>query len=176
MIRYTDKKFPAYAFTPAKNPHPRSHPDGHSYNIQEEITELLDPKKWQDSENYLYGIDLFNHGYYWEAHEAWESVWKANGKKGLTADFLKALIKLTASGVKVLQRQEKGIKDHSLAAGKIFSSILESVNDDIFAGISLKALINFTDDIYTNAENLINNQNENTQIIFIPHLEIKTTF
>jgi Domain of unknown function (DUF309) len=21
-----------------------------------------------------HGLDLFNHGYYWEAHEAWESL------------------------------------------------------------------------------------------------------
>ncbi|TGQ49534.1 DUF309 domain-containing protein, partial [Mesorhizobium sp. M1C.F.Ca.ET.210.01.1.1] len=26
---------------------------------------------------FRWGIDLFNHGYYWEAHEAWEPLWHA---------------------------------------------------------------------------------------------------
>ncbi|MER9007639.1 DUF309 domain-containing protein [Mesorhizobium sp. M0862] len=25
---------------------------------------------------FRWGIDLFNHGYYWEAHEAWEPLWQ----------------------------------------------------------------------------------------------------
>ena len=44
--------------------------------------------------------DLLNHGFYWEAHEAWETLWHAAGRKGEIADFLKGLIKLAAAAVK----------------------------------------------------------------------------
>lgn len=46
---------------------------------------------------YLRGIDLFNHGFYWESHEAWEAVWISAGRRGSVADFLKALIKVAAA-------------------------------------------------------------------------------
>ena len=51
------------------------------------------------------GVALFNAGYYWEAHEAWEGLWHAYGRRGPTADVLKALIKLAAAGVKVREGQ-----------------------------------------------------------------------
>jgi hypothetical protein len=37
------------------------------------------PEDWRSCDLYLYGIDLFNHGYWWEAHEALEDVWLAAG-------------------------------------------------------------------------------------------------
>ena len=55
------------------------------------------------------GVELFNAGYYWEAHEAWEALWHAAGRRGPTADLLKGLIKLAAAGVKVRERQEHGV-------------------------------------------------------------------
>ena len=57
-------------------------------------------RSWSQSHDYLLGCDLFNHGYYWEAHETWEGLWNACGRSGTTADFLKGLIKLAAAGVK----------------------------------------------------------------------------
>jgi hypothetical protein len=57
---------------------------------------------------YLRGIDLFNHGFYWESHEAWEAVWISAGRRGSVADFLKALIKVAAAGVKAREGREAG--------------------------------------------------------------------
>jgi uncharacterized protein len=28
------------------------------------------------SDAFGWGLDVFNHGYYWEAHEAWEGLWQ----------------------------------------------------------------------------------------------------
>lgn len=145
MIRYTKKDFPPYAFVPGRNPHPKISPDGHLYNKLEEDYKPI--KNYLESEHYLYGIDLFNYGYYWEAHEVLEGLWNAHNREGNIADFLKALIRLSAAGVKVKQGQEKGIKDHSLASQNIFKNI-RSINDsDLFLGISLKFLIEMIDDI-----------------------------
>ncbi len=63
------------------------------------IPEPPDPEEWRACRNYLYGIDLFNHGFYWEAHEAWEGLWVACGRRGPTATYLQAL-NLAAAGFK----------------------------------------------------------------------------
>nr|WP_244447982.1 DUF309 domain-containing protein [Neorhizobium vignae] len=47
------------------------------------------------------GQDLFNHGYYWEAHEAWEGLWQAAKRGSQLRAFLKGLILLSAAGVKI---------------------------------------------------------------------------
>ena len=41
------------------------------------------------------GIDLFNSGRYWDAHEAWEHVWMPD-RKGPDAGFYKGLIQVAA--------------------------------------------------------------------------------
>ena len=68
------------------------------------------------------GIALFNAGYYWEAHEAWEGLWHAHGRSGAVADILKALIKLAAAGVKVRERQPAGVKTHARRAADLFAA------------------------------------------------------
>jgi hypothetical protein len=65
---------------------------------------------------------LFNAGYYWEAHECWEALWHAQGRRGPTADLLKGLIKLAAAGVKVRQRQRHGVVTHAQRAAACFAA------------------------------------------------------
>ena len=66
------------------------------------------------------GIELFNAGYYWEAHEAWESLWHAHGRRGPTAEILQALIKLAAAGVKVREGRPAGVRTHASRAATLF--------------------------------------------------------
>lgn len=160
IIRYTNKELPPYAFVPGRNPHPKSNKDGHLYGKPEEEYKKID--NHSDSEHYLYGIDLFNNGFYWEAHEVWEGLWNAHKREGFKAEFLKALIKLAAAGVKVKQGQERGIQDHSLAAQSIFKLIKDNTHDDTFLGLSLTSLIKMVDKIKENISNgyYINKQND----------------
>lgn len=79
-----DQPFPPYAYIPGRTAHPTRDPDGHSYGVILETPDSPDPTAWQDCHDYLYGIDLFNHGFYWEAHEAWEGLWVACGRRGQT--------------------------------------------------------------------------------------------
>ncbi|WP_394885884.1 DUF309 domain-containing protein (plasmid) [Mesorhizobium sp. AaZ16] len=37
----------------------------------------------------VWGIDRFNHGYYWEAHEAWEPLWHAAKQSAPHRQFFK---------------------------------------------------------------------------------------
>jgi hypothetical protein len=42
-------------------------------------------------------VDLFNHGYWWESHEALEELWHAAGRTTPAARFVQALIHLSAA-------------------------------------------------------------------------------
>ena len=113
------RPFPPYSYVPGMHPHPHRDPSGHSYGA--EVADVkFDERNWQDCEAYLFAIDLFNHGYYWEAHESWESVWIAVGRRGATAAFIKGLIKLAAAGVKRLEGNPAGAERHVRRAAELF--------------------------------------------------------
>ena len=102
-IRYTEIPFPSYRFVPGKAPHPTRDPDGHSYNKPPEQLESFKSEDWQSCEEYLYGIDLFNHEYWWEAHEALEAVWVAAGRRTETGLFIQGLIQIAVAYLKWFQ-------------------------------------------------------------------------
>ncbi len=137
--RYTDRPFPPYSYVPGQAPHPVSDPAGHMYGHEPPKPPPLDPANWRASDTYLYGIDLFNHGYYWEAHETWESLWHAAGRKGEVADFLKGLIKLAAAGVKVREENAAGIERHARRARELLGSVRS--DRPTFCGLDLLRLL-----------------------------------
>lgn len=137
-----NRDFPPYSYVPGYHPHPLDDPEGHSFGLDERNLPEPDPSHWQDCEDYLYGIDLFNYGYYWEAHEIWEEVWNACGRTGKSADFFKGLIKLAASGVKVRTNTPNGVLAHSVGAVEQFHKVKASQNEtESFMGLDLSILI-----------------------------------
>ncbi|MBI1180666.1 MAG: DUF309 domain-containing protein [Alphaproteobacteria bacterium] len=106
---------PARAYTPGLTPRPAEE--------DRPATPPCDPPRWRDCHAYLRGIDLFNHGFYWEAHEAWEEVWNGLGRKGPAADLMKALIALAAAGVKVRQRRPRGVASHAARAAALLDGL-----------------------------------------------------
>ena len=123
--RYSNCPLPPYAHIPGETPHPVSDPRGHLHGQVHEPPPPLDPSAWQASDAYRYGVDLFNHGYYWEAHEAWESLWLAAGRSGPVAIWLKALIKLAAAMVKVRAGNAAGGCRHALRAQELLDELDE---------------------------------------------------
>ncbi|MEE8583987.1 MAG: DUF309 domain-containing protein [Acidobacteriota bacterium] len=75
---------------------------GHLFGQEILPGDSFDPRRWRESEAYLYGVDLFNHSYFWEAHEAWEGLWKSAPAGSLADLFLQGMIKLAAA---MLQRE-----------------------------------------------------------------------
>jgi hypothetical protein len=115
--------FPPYAFVPGGHwPHPRSSPGGHSFGHRAPKVEPADADRGSSSPSFLRAVALFNAGYYWEAHEVWEGLWHAHGRRGATAELLKGLIKLAAAGVKVREGQEHGVRTHARRAGESFAA------------------------------------------------------
>jgi hypothetical protein len=139
------RPFPAYAYIGDGFglPHPRRDPQGHSYGTPEVAPPPLDPERWWESEAYLFGFDLFNHGYYWEAHEEWEGLWNAAGRRGAIAELLKGLIKLAAAGVKARQGQPEGVRRHGERAREHFAKTRDLAGREDFAGFDLEDLLAF---------------------------------
>ncbi len=98
--RYTKRPFPAYRYLPGQTPHPVRDPRGHSFGQAPATLSHFSADRWQDSGDYLYGIDLFNFAYWWECHEALEGVWVAAGRRSDTGSFVRGLIQISAAHLK----------------------------------------------------------------------------
>jgi hypothetical protein len=117
-----DRPFPAYAYLPGRHPHPVRHPLGHSYQ--------LDPPDLSEDvelafEEFLWGIDLFNHGYYWEAHEAWEGLWQVADRGGSLRMLFKGLILLSAAGVKIREGKHVAAMRHAGRAAVLLRQLMK---------------------------------------------------
>ena len=106
--------FPPYTHVPGQTPHPFSDPLGHSFGKQETGPFDLD-------ERFGRGLELFQHGFYWEAHEAWEQAWILLERKGDAANYMKGLIKLAAAGVKSLEKNKAGAERHLKRAQELMT-------------------------------------------------------
>jgi uncharacterized protein len=53
------------------------------------------------------GIDLFNEGQYWEAHEAWEEAWTPD-RRGPDSGFYKGLIQVAAGCLHYTRHNRRG--------------------------------------------------------------------
>jgi hypothetical protein len=127
-IANSNEPLPAYTFVPGGPwPHPIRSPQGHSFGRSALAVHPSDRDRGARSVAFLRGAELFNAGYYWEAHEAWEALWHAYGRSGPSADVLKAMIKLAASGVKVREGQEHGVRIHADRAAALLRSVRQEV-------------------------------------------------
>jgi predicted metal-dependent hydrolase len=54
-----------------------------------------------------HGIELFNQGRYWEAHEAWEEAWTPD-RHGPDGSFYKGLIQIAAGCLHYRRRNRRG--------------------------------------------------------------------
>lgn len=135
------RTLPPYSYVTGRWPHPTRDPAGHSYGAAPPKVEPISPADWQRSDEYLWACELFNHGYYWEAHEAWETLWHAAGRTGPTAELLQGLIKLAAAGVKVREGRTTGVQRHATRAIELFSKVRGQVQSSRYLGLDLDRLI-----------------------------------
>ncbi len=93
-----DRSFPAYAYVPGESPHPTKDPAGHSFGDDASADPLA----------FEWGVDLYEHGYFWEAHEAWEPLWRSSD--GSERELLAGLIQCAASCLKVRVGERRGAR------------------------------------------------------------------
>lgn len=79
----------------------------------------VDRAEWFD-----FGCDLFDAGFYFEAHELWEQCWRAARDVDNADDtrFLQGLIKLAAGGVKWLAQAPAPMSSHLRGAEALLSA------------------------------------------------------
>lgn len=142
--RYCSTPFPAYRFIPGRNPHPTANPEGHSYRAPGspiESISLVFPAEWAKSRDYLYGCDLYNHAYWWEAHEAWEGQWQLTDKTGIQGRFLQGLIQASACHLKRFVRHEKGVERLCRTSLEYLRAVVDETSEEIFMGLDLAAFV-----------------------------------
>jgi len=116
--RYSADALPAYRFLPGLTPHPLTDPEGHGGGHGPATA--LPPEDWTENGPYLYGCDLYNRGYWWEAHEAWEALWQvtrlqiARGEAGAPVvqqhRFLQGLIQAANAQLKLALGRAQAVR------------------------------------------------------------------
>lgn len=120
-----EKSFPSYAYLPGRQPHPVRDPAGHSYNSEAMLSAA---EISLDSDTFLWGLDLFNHGYYWEAHEAWEGLWQVADRGAPLRTLFKGLIMLSAAGVKIREGKQAAAVRHAGRAGALLRALMNTAD------------------------------------------------
>jgi hypothetical protein len=134
-------ELPRYAYVPGTGlPHPLRDPRGHSFARKGNSPQALDQETWVENRSYLWAIDLFNQGYYWEAHEEWERLLRSTGVETTAGRFLKGLIKLAAAGVKVREHSLHGVRRHAASAGEVFADVAAEASTEFFCGLEFTKL------------------------------------
>ncbi len=70
----------------------------------------IPPEAWAQNEDYLFGIDLYHAGCFWEAHEVWEGIWRLEQPGSPEAHFYQGLIQLAAALLKARAGQWRGVR------------------------------------------------------------------
>ncbi len=142
--RYTRVLFPRYVFRPGVNPHPTARPDGHSYRPPGDdptVVEPVAPEDWQRSTDYLYGCDLYNHAYWWEAHEAWEGLWQLVDKTAAQRRFLQGLIQVSACALKLALGNRRGARRLLERGRRHLDAVMDQTADPRFMGLALGSFL-----------------------------------
>ena len=134
---------PPYSYVPGHDlPHPVNHPAGHlsagresAHEPPSSAAELaalpsdLDSRRralaaaLAENPRWLYALDLYNAGFYWEAHEVWEGFWNTLGRTTPAARFVQGLIHLAAAAVKIREGKPAGVARHSQRARDLLGDL-----------------------------------------------------
>jgi predicted metal-dependent hydrolase len=166
-IRYAPAvPLPPYGYVPGHDlPHPVNDPAGHLYAGEHQSPELpialaavaalpTGPAAGRHAlaallaanSRWLYAIDLFNAGFYWEAHEAWEGFWLALGRTSPEARLVQALIHLAAAAVKIREGKPAGVTSHARRARELLGDVSDGDAATLgLSGASLAALLDELD-------------------------------
>jgi len=158
---------PPYSYVSGRFPHPKRDAAGHSHGEPTPSIPPCEPRRWSECRSFLRGIDLFNHGYYWEAHEEWEAVWNAEKRRGPVADFFKGLIVLACAGVKAREGRAEGVRRLSERAAELFCQTGQTrvTTNGTDMGLSLEQLVQNAQQLASAPERVINVSEQPVEIV-----------
>lgn len=133
-----DESFPPYRFVPGKAPHPFAHVGGWGYGQQRPPPPFLLRDAWRENRNYLAGLDFFNRGWWWEAHEVWEELWHVvEGKDSVQHNLLKGLIQLAACALNRERGSDRGAERLLISAGEWLQRAQDAADTQVVMGLSV---------------------------------------
>ena len=110
---------PAHRYVPGLQPHPHKGVGGHRHLADGgPPVELGAP--WWAGWRFVHGLDLLDHGYLWEAHEALEALWVADRDDLARRALLGGLIQTAAASLCAhLERPEAAARLAARAAAQL---------------------------------------------------------
>ena len=161
--RHTLITFPAYRYLPGVNAHPIRDPKGHSYQKKESPLTA--------EESYLYGVDLWNHAYWWECHEVFESLWKISPKKSPKRLFFQGWIQFAAAFIQWTLGKPQGVRSLFESAASKWESLPQHVS--IIKGVRIEETLKLLSIHFLKGRDLGSHHNplEN-----YPHILLDKTF
>ena len=143
LPRYTDLPLPPYRFVPgAGRPHPMRS-GGYMSRFDWMFEGVRPPRRWAEQRSYLYGVDLFNRAYWWEAHEAWEELWRRT-RDPIQHEYLHGLIQLAAGMLKWHLGRARGVRILSVKTITRLSVVRDSgplEHDRLYMGLDIVAFV-----------------------------------
>ena len=132
---------PRWAYLPGKTPAPDRAPL--------ERAKALVPKAYENGVDardpaFRYGLALHDAGFFWEAHEVWEAVWKAAPKNGCDRLLLRGLIQRANAHLKLrMGRPAAALRLLDEAAGELaeFMRRRGAVDLGLRSGTGLKPIL-----------------------------------
>jgi hypothetical protein len=94
------RALPPCAYVPGRSARPPAIAPSDARDAALPQPSYLPDERWLDNAEYLWGVDLYNQGFFWEAHEAWEGLWRAAEHDELQRLFLQGLIQCAAACLK----------------------------------------------------------------------------
>lgn len=137
-MRYTPFELPNVAYVPGQTNRPKDEP------LEKEGVEPLSLSCRAPFENefFLFGIDLFNHHFFWEAHEAWETIWHLEEDPALR-NLIQGLIQLSGGYLKIFQNNDKGARTlWGKASKRLTIELLDETGIDLSHHMNCFALDN----------------------------------
>lgn len=136
-----DVAFPPYRFVPGHAPHPFL-PGGYAAGERPEPPPYVPLERWRESRPYLRGLDFFNRGWWWEAHESWESLWHVcEGRDEAQHELLKGLIQLAACALNRERGADAGSDRLLVTACEALERARARAGRDELGGLSVPALV-----------------------------------
>ena len=130
--------FPDYRHVPGTN----MEIQGRFGHTEDPIVDLPGPDAWRDNTDYLFGVDLFNHAYWYEAHAIWNPLWhRATGNYRL---FINGLAMVSDALLMHHQRDLRGLRDQMTQGTGKLTAVLNA-EGDVYMGLNLHLLMRSLD-------------------------------
>lgn len=133
-----DEPFPPYRFVPGHAPHPFAQEGGYAYGKRPPNPPPCAADDWRNNHAFLRGVDFFNRGWWWEAHEAWEGYWHAvEGVDVAQHDLMKGLIQLAASALNLERDNHSGAQKLLETATQALARAWDAAGRESLCGLDL---------------------------------------